>query len=136
MKTAVIGSGGWGTALAMRLYKNGHDTVLWTHNPAKAEMLSESRENPMLPGVRLPDSLGITANAACVIGCQLVVIACPSVYIRSVCKAIAPFIDEDAVLVSATKGIEPGTLMRMSQVIEQETGHDPVVLTGDRKSVV
>lgn len=130
MKIAVIGSGGWGTALAMRLYNNGHDTVLWTHNPAKAEMLSVSRENPMLPGVKLPDSLGITANAACVIGCEMVVIACPSVFIRSVCKAIAPFIDEKAVLVSTTKGIEPGTLYRMSQVVAEETGHTPVVLTG------
>ncbi len=130
MKTAVIGSGGWGTALAMRLYKNGHDTVLWTHNPAKAEMLSVSRENPMLPGVRLPDSLGITANAACVIGCDLVVIACPSVHIRPVCRAIAPFIDQKAVLVSATKGIEAGSLLRMSQVIAEETGRTPVVLTG------
>ena len=130
MKTAVIGSGAWGTALAIRLYKNGHDTVLWTHNPAKAEMLSVSRENPMLPGVRLPDSLGITANPACVIGCEMVVIACPSVYIRSVCKAIAPFVDETAVVVSATKGIEPGTLYRMSQVVAEETGHIPVVLTG------
>jgi len=130
MKTAVIGSGAWGTALAIRLYKNGHDTVLWTHNPAKAEKLSVSRENPMLPEVRLPDSLGITANPACVIGCKLVVIACPSVYIRSVCKAIAPFIDADAVLVSTTKGIEPGTLYRMSQVVTEETGHAPVVLTG------
>lgn len=130
MKTAVIGSGAWGTALAIRLYKNGHDTILWTHNPAKAEQLSESRENPMLPGVRLPDSLGITANPACVIGCELVVIACPSVYIRAVCKAIAPFVDETAVVVSTTKGIEPGTLYRMSQVVAEETGHDPVVLTG------
>lgn len=130
MKTAVIGSGGWGTALAMRLYKNGHDTVLWTHNPAKAEKVSVTRENPMLPGVRLPDSLGITANAACVIDCDLVVIACPSVHIRAVCRAIAPFIPERAVLVSATKGIEPGTLYRMSQVIAEETGHTPVVLTG------
>lgn len=130
MKTAVIGSGGWGTALAIRLYNNGHDTILWTHNPAKAEKLSVSRENPMLPGVRLPDSLGITANPACVIGCELVVIACPSVHIRSVCKAIAPFLDKDAVVVSTTKGIEPGTLYRMSQVVAEETGHTPVVLTG------
>ena len=55
MKAAVIGSGGWGTALAIALYRNGHDTVLWSHNPQKAELVQQTRENPMLPGITLPN---------------------------------------------------------------------------------
>ena len=130
MRAAVVGSGGWGTALALRLCKNGHDTVLWSHNPEKARKMAETRVNPMLSGVTLPETLALSADPACVADCGLVVIACPSFPIRSVCRQIAPYLGEDAVLVSVTKGIEPGTLLRMSQVVEQETGRAVVALTG------
>ena len=60
MKAVVMGSGGWGTALAMVLCANGHDVTLWSHNPVKAAALRESRENPLLKGVRLPDELEIS----------------------------------------------------------------------------
>lgn len=130
MNVAVVGSGGWGTALALQLCRNGHKTVLWSHNPKKAEQMRLSRINPMLPGVVLPQELAISGDPACVTGCGLVVIACPSFPIRSVCAAVAPYLDQDALLVSATKGIESGTLLRMSQVVEAETGRPVVALTG------
>ncbi len=130
MKTAVIGSGGWGTALALALLRNGHETVLWSHNSEKAALLRQNRENPMLPGISLPEELEITDNPACVQGCELVVIACPSFPIRQVCRTVAPYLDENAVLVSVTKGIEPDTLVRMSQVVQEETKHPVVALTG------
>ncbi len=130
MKAAVVGSGGWGTALAIRLHKNGHDTVLWSHDLEKAEQVNRLRENPMLPGVQLPDGLQVTADPACVAECGLAVIACPSVHIRSVCREIAPHLDSGTVLVSATKGIESGSLLRMSQIAEQLTGMQTVALTG------
>ena len=106
MKAAVIGSGGWGTALAICLCKNGHDTVLWSHDVQKVQAMVKSRENNMLPGVPLPESLGITAIVSCVEDCDLVVFATPSVYLRSVARQMAPYLPKDAVLVSATKGIE------------------------------
>lgn len=130
MKTAVIGSGGWGTALALRLCKNGHNTVLWSHNCEKARQISTTRENPMLPGVILPSELVVTADPACVEQCELVVIACPSTYIRSVCRQVAPWLSKDTVVVSATKGIEAGTHLRMSQIVQEETGCPVVALTG------
>ena len=130
MKTAVIGSGGWGTALALALLRNGHDTVLWSHDPKKAEQMTQSRENPMLPGVTLPEELQITGDDRCVEGCGLVVIACPSVHIRGVCRLVAPYLDKDAVMVSVTKGIEDGTFLRMSQIVGEETHRSVVVLTG------
>ena len=131
MKTAVIGSGAWGTALATLLCKNGHDTTLWCRSEARAAEIRTSRINPRLPQVRLPDNLMLSASPECVWGCRMVVIACPSFPIRSVCRTVAPYIGQDAVVVSVTKGIEEGTLLRMSQVVAQETGHEKIVaLTG------
>lgn len=130
MRTAVIGSGGWGTALAIRLCKNGHDTVLWSHDSKKAEQMNLSRRNGMLAGIVLPEALEISADPACVSERDLVVVASPSVHLRSVCRQIAPHLRGDAVLVSGTKGIEPGTLLRMSQIVQQETSHPVVALTG------
>ena len=127
MKTAVIGSGAWGTALALLLCRNGHDTTLWFRTEEKAAGIRSSRVNPRLPNVRLPQELKISADPACVKGCDIVVIACPSFPIRSVCRTVAPYLDADTVLVSVTKGIEEGTLLRMSQIVAQETGHTNVV---------
>lgn len=131
MKTAVIGSGAWGTALATLLCKNGHETTLWCRSEARAAEIRTSRINPRLPQVRLPDNLMLSASPECVRGCRMVVIACPSFPIRSVCRTVAPYIGQDAVVVSVTKGIEEGSLLRMSQVVAQETGHEKIVaLTG------
>jgi glycerol-3-phosphate dehydrogenase (NAD(P)+) len=92
--------------------------------------MTEKRRNPRLPGAVLPAELKISPDYSCVSGCELVVIASPSFPMRSVCRGIAPYLDEGAVVVSVTKGIEDGTMLRMSQVVEQETGHKVVVLTG------
>ena len=130
MKAAVVGSGGWGTALAIRLCQNGHDTVLWSHNPQKAVEMAITRENPMLKGIALPPELRISGDPACVRDCEAVVIASPSFPIRSVCRTVEAYLRKDAVMVSVTKGIEPGTLLRMSQIVEQETGRPVAALTG------
>ena len=130
MKIAVVGSGAWGTALAIRLHKNGHHVTLWTFETNLIPQMAESRMNPRLPGVLLPQGLKISGEYSCVAGCKLVVVATPSFPIRKVCRSIAPYLDEDAVLVSVTKGLEEGTFLRMSQVVHQETGREVVVLTG------
>ena len=130
MKITVVGSGAWGTALAISLLKNGHDVTLWARTAEKAEQMKQSRQNPRMKGITLPQELNITADDTCVAGSRLVVIACPSMAIRSVCGKIAPYLDENAVMVSVTKGIEPETLLRMSQVVEEETKRPVVALTG------
>ena len=130
MKAAVVGSGGWGTALALCLLRNGHETLLWSHSRQKAEEMEKTRQNKMLPGVLLPEDLQIAWEPTSVEGHPLVVIACPSVHIRSVCRQVAPYLAEDAVLVSVTKGIEPGSLLRMSQIVREETHREVAVLTG------
>ncbi len=130
MKAAMIGSGAWGTALALTLCENGHETVMWSHDPEKVSCMESQRENPRLAGIRLPDALKLSADPACVADRDLIVIASPSFAIRSVCRTIAPFVPQNAVMVCVTKGIETGTLMRMSEIVAQETGHQVVALTG------
>lgn len=130
MKVAVVGSGAWGTALAIRLQKNGHDVTLWTFETELIDQMRSQRLNPRLPNAVLPEKMEISGDYACVAGCKMVVVACPSFPIRSVCRGIAPHLDADAVMVSVAKGIEENTLLRMSQVVEQETGRPVVVLTG------
>ena len=130
MKVAVIGSGAWGTALAIRLHKNGHEVTMWTFEKELIPEMETTRRNPRLPSAILPEGLTVSPDYACANGCQMVVIASPSAPMRSVCRGVAPYIDKDAVVVSVTKGIELGTQLRMSQIIAQETGKEVVVLTG------
>ena len=130
MKAAVVGSGAWGTALAIRLCQNGHDVTLWTFEKDQISWMEREHRNIRLPDVKLPEELKISADYACVTGCKLVVVATPSFPIRGVCRGIAPYLDEDAVMVSVTKGLEEGSQKRMSQVVEEETNRPTVVLTG------
>ena len=130
MKVAVIGSGAWGTALAIRLHKNGHEVTMWTFEKELISEMESTRRNPRLPVAELPQGLAISPDYSCATGCKMVVIASPSAPMRSVCRGVAPYLDQDAVLVSVTKGIELGTQLRMSQIVAQETGKEVVVLTG------
>ena len=130
MKAVVVGSGAWGTALAIRLCKNGHDVTMWTFEKELIPEMEASRRNPRLPSVQLPEGLKLSGDYACISGCDLVVMASPSFPARAVAKAAAPYIDEKAVVVSVTKGLEDGTHMRMSEVVAESIGRDVVVLTG------
>ena len=130
MKITVVGSGGWGTALAIHLCKNGHEVTLWSHNPEKAASMTSTRVNPMLPGAILPPELVCSGDPASVRGRDMVVLASPSFPFRGVCQTIAPHLDPQSLLVSVTKGIEPETLLRMSQVAGEVTGHTVAVLSG------
>lgn len=130
MNITVAGSGSWGTALALCLVDNAHCVTLWSRDPRKAKMMAESRINPALKNITLPDALEISGDPACVSASEMVIIASPSFAIRSVCRTIAPYLAPDALMVSVTKGIEPVTLLRMSQIVEAETGRSVVALTG------
>lgn len=122
MKVTVLGSGGWGTALAMVLADNGHDVTLWSYLEEESRTLQETRENPLLPGVKLPDSIRYTWDLSCVRGCQVVVMATPSFGVRSTASQIKAFLTPDMTLVSVSKGIEKGTSLRMTQIIQEATG--------------
>ncbi len=126
----VLGSGAWGTALAAHLDRNAHRVMLWSRRAETAQLLRDTMSNPRLPGVILPYTIRHSAEPECVRGHKIVVVAVPSFAVRQTCREFAPFLDEDAVLVSAAKGIEPGTGARMSQIIAQETSRRVAVLSG------
>lgn len=122
MKAMVLGSGGWGTALALLLCDNGHAVSLWSHDPEKAEAMRKTRENPLLSGVSLPEELEIVSDIALTAEADLVVFATPSFALRETARRAAPYLRPEQTLVSVTKGIERDTNLRMSEVLRQETG--------------
>lgn len=129
MKIAVLGSGGWGTALAMLLEENGHQVTLWSYLEQESKQLQVTGENPLLPGVQLPAGLSYTWDLDCVVGSDVVVMATPSFGVRSTAEQIAGRLSPGTVLVSVSKGIEKGTFLRMSQIIREATGDRFPVVT-------
>lgn len=122
MKITVLGSGGWGTALALLLTDNGHDVTLWSHSAERCAQMARTRENPRLPGVPLAEGLVLSADMECLRESGLVVMAAPSYAVRETARLAAPLLREDAVVVSAAKGIERDTALCMTQVIGEELG--------------
>ena len=130
MQIAVVGSGGWGTALSMLLHENRHEVTLISWSQEESDRLAKNLENPFLPGVKLPEDMDYSADPAAVAECTLVVVVPPSFAIRSTAEKIAPYLRPDVILVSATKGIEPDTGKRMSEIVAEVTGKKVVVLSG------
>ena len=122
MKAVVLGSGGWGTALSLVLCDNGHETWLWSRDAEKAAQMAETRSNPLLKGVGLPECLHITGDISCLEGADLVVCASPSFAVRETGRKAKPYLRAGTVLVTVSKGIERDTNLRMSQILEEETG--------------
>ncbi|MCI2058541.1 MAG: NAD(P)-dependent glycerol-3-phosphate dehydrogenase [Oscillibacter sp.] len=116
MKAVVLGSGGWGTALSLVLCDNGHEVTLWSHSPEKAVLLAQTRENPQLKGVQLPEQLRFTSDISCIRDAELVVSAAPSFAVRATAEKAAPYLGAGAALVSVSKGIERDTNLRMSEI--------------------
>ena len=123
-QVAVLGSGGWGTALAVHLGHLGKDVRLWGRNEKLVTQMAEERENAAyLPGVRLPDGVAPTNSLAdALAGTPCIVSAVPSHGTRQVLRMASAVMTDEAVVVSATKGLEGGTLLRMSEVMDQELG--------------
>jgi len=120
-RTAIIGAGGWGTALAVLWSKRGNAITLWGNDVGRTATLSQTRENTeYLPGIKIPGSVLITSNIADCASADLIVFVTPSVALRSVAGRLrAAGLDSSAVLLSGTKGIEHGTGMRMSQILNE-----------------
>ena len=118
----VIGSGSWGTALALVLNKNGHHVTIWSYLKEEADEIREKRENPSkLPGVHIPEEIEITTDLpGSVEGKDVVVLAVPSMATRATAKKMCPYVKEEQILVNVAKGIEEGSLMTLTDMIEEE----------------
>ena len=122
-KIAILGAGSWGTALAV-IFARGrkpHEISLWVHSSALAESLHRRRENKTyLPGVTLPQTIHVTHNLTEALGgAHIIVGAMPSIHARSIYSQALPHVTWETILVSATKGLESSTHLRMSKVIVQ-----------------
>ncbi len=126
-KVAVFSAGSWGTAFSIVLADAGNDVTLWARREEVATAINEQHENPdYQPGVELPPTIAGTHDVEKALhGADLVVLATPSQTLRENLTEWAPYVEKDAVFVSLMKGVELGTLERMSQVIAEVTGAGP-----------
>ncbi len=122
----VIGSGAWGTTLALLLARKGIATVLWEHHPERALDMQRERENALfLPGIFFPAGLTITSHLAeATRDKDMLMLVTPSQRMRENARLLKPFVSQETLLVSASKGIEIGMLKRMTEMIAEELpGH-------------
>jgi glycerol-3-phosphate dehydrogenase (NAD(P)+) len=127
-KIAIIGGGSWGTALAIALTRSSmpHRLALWAHSADVVELLRTKRVNEIyLPGFQLPAEVEVTgALEKALAGADIVLGVMPSAHAREMYRTMRPHLEPHSVFVSATKGLEPATHARISEVIAEEIGRD------------
>lgn len=132
-KIAVVGSGGWGTALAILLADKGYDVKLWSYFKEESEQLGKTRENKFLPGIKLPENIECSNDIGYVMeDCRYIVSAAPSKGAVSSAEKMAEFFDKDKqIIVSVTKGLEENSYKRTSEILKDKIpGAKVVVLSG------
>lgn len=129
-RITIIGNGGWGTTLAILLYKKGYDVILWGTNPSYAEYLNEKRENvKFLKGIPIPPGIRITSDISHkLVDAQLIISATPTPYLRSALTKFKDIFIHGTPIVSVTKGIENDSLMRPSEIITSVLGEQQISL--------
>ena len=129
---SVIGSGTWGTAIAVLLNNNGHQVDLWSAIPAEIEEMKETLKHKNLPEVTLPETICYTTDLeAAMEDKDILVLSVPSVFVRGTAKRMKEFCKEGQIIVDVAKGIEENTLMTMTQIIKDEIPQcEPVALSG------
>lgn len=120
-KINVIGSGGWGTAIAIMLAKNGHDILMWSYLKEESDNLKKYYENkPYLPGVKIPATVEFTSDISLCGDADLIIIATPSHAVRSTASALAPYLKKGQIVLNISKGLEDKTHATLSQVLKEE----------------
>ena len=121
MKITIAGAGTWGTALGRLLALNGHEVWIWSPFPEETEALDRSRKHPYLPGTVIPESVIFTSDIQTAAeNADHLFMVVPSVYMRETAALFAPILNDETIITSAAKGIERGTLMTLTEVIDDE----------------
>ena len=124
-KIGVLGAGTWGMALARMLTVSGNDVLVWSAIEREIDEMSASRVHPNLPGMKIPAELGFTKEIEEVCtGKDILLFAVPSVFVRSTAAKARPFVPDGQVIVDVAKGIEPDTLLTMTEVLADELGKE------------
>jgi len=123
-RIVVLGSGAWGTALALSLHRRGgHRITLWAHSPEFAQEIIDAGENTLfLPGFPIPGAIAITGSEAAVADAEIVVSVVPSEFLRPALSRLRAHLHPGQIVVSATKGVEDRTYLSMTQVIAASLG--------------
>jgi glycerol-3-phosphate dehydrogenase (NAD(P)+) len=118
-RITVLGSGAWGTAIALALHRRGgHQVSLWSHSDEEARQIQAAGENTLfLPGFPLPAEIAVTADITAVARAEIAVSVIPSGFLRPTLARLRPHLHAGQIIVSATKGVENNTFLRMTQVI-------------------
>ena len=126
---AILGSGGWGMALAVAFDKQGHKISLWSKFKSEVDALNQTRSNEnLLKGIVLSDSILITNDITVSSDADIVIIAVPSFAVRSTVAKLKNIVKQDTVIVNVSKGFEPDSFKRLSVVISEELPQNPVVV--------
>ena len=121
MNIGILGAGTWGIALASLLCTNGHRVTVWSAIPAEIDELSQNHAHKNLPGVKLPKTIYYTKDIEVVAkNNDMILFVVPSSYVRSTAKEIAGYVKDGTIIVTAAKGIESGSVMTMTEIIEDE----------------
>ncbi len=120
-KVTVIGSGSWGTALAVMLNKYGHSVTIWSYKKEEADRIKSENENKeFLPGVKIDKSISVVNDKQeAVNNADIIITAVPSKFVRQTISDFEPYIKPEQVIVNVGKGLEEGSLLRLSQVLEE-----------------
>jgi len=118
-RISVLGSGAWGTAIALSLNRRGgHHVTLWAHSPEAAQDIIDARENTLFfPGFPIPSEITVTGRENAVADAEIIVSVVPSEFLRATISRLRPYMHDGQIIVSATKGVEKHTLLRMTEVI-------------------
>lgn len=132
MKIAILGSGGWGLALACTLSRLGHGVTVWSAFKDELDSIRRTGElRAKLPGVQIPRTVKLTEDICCCENKDIIVVGIPTKFVRDVCNQAREHISPSSIIVSCSKGLEDGSLKRMSEVIgEVFPENTVVVLTG------
>ena len=136
-KIVILGSGGFGLAIAIMAKQCGkHDVTVWSKFQSEIDdILAHGEHQQKLPGVQIPKEIVLTSDISCIKGCDILIFGIPSSFVRGVAQEAKPYIDDHMIVVNTGKGLEEGSLKRLSEVISEELDVNASLCCRDRHTL-